>query len=162
MAGIGRCNAVSVIVESTDNTSLVVARAGRENFSSEELNVVRSLANALSMAERMLEVRDTERAAREHGEEQSRRRQTVEANYRSLVERLPAIVYSAELAGAGAGPTSARRSRRFWASPPQEWMSDPQRWLQQLHPEDRERALAQENERRAPATATRHPSTTGY
>jgi hypothetical protein len=56
--GVGLCNAISIVVSGPEAVSLLVARSGTEVFSGEELSVARSLAHALTMAERMLEVRD--------------------------------------------------------------------------------------------------------
>ena len=66
-------------------------------------------------------------------------RQEGEADYRSLVEKLPLINYVAEL---------GRPSRTVYISPqvksllgftPEQWISDPLLWLRQVHPEDRDR-----------------------
>jgi diguanylate cyclase (GGDEF)-like protein/PAS domain S-box-containing protein len=145
--GLGRCIAVSIAIGGRPDLSLVVARSGPERFSSEELNVARGLAHSLAMAERMLEGRDEERALRERGEEHARERQAAEANYRSLVERLPAIVYSAEMGEHGRWTYISPQIEEILGFSAQEWMSDPEMWLNQLHPDDRERALSQENER---------------
>jgi len=145
--GLGPCVAVSIAIGGRPDLSLVVARSGQERFSSEELNVARGLAHTLAMAERMLEGRDEEQALRERGEVQTRERQAAEANYRSLVERLPAIVYSAEMGERGRWTYISPQIEEILGFSPQEWMSDPEMWLNQLHPEDRERALSQENER---------------
>jgi PAS domain S-box-containing protein len=62
-----------------------------------------------------------------------------EARLRSIVENVPAIVYTAE-----AGPTG----RWLYVSPqvesllgfsPEEWMADPGLWFRQIHPEDQPR-----------------------
>jgi diguanylate cyclase (GGDEF)-like protein/PAS domain S-box-containing protein len=145
--GLGRCVAVSVAIPGEFDASLVVARSGQETFTSEELNVARGLAHALAMAERMLAGRDEEQALRERGEEQSRERQAAEAHYRSLVEQLPAIVYSAEMGEHGRWTYVSPQIEEILGFSPQEWTEDPHMWLNQLHPEDRERALSQENER---------------
>jgi len=103
-------------------------------------------ASALAMAERMLQERDEGRALREQSAEQAREREVVEANYRSLVERLPAIVYSAEMGERGRWTYVSPQIEEILGFTPQEWMADPDLWLNQLHPDDRERALSQENE----------------
>ena len=144
--GLGRCAAVSIAIGGKDDTSLLVARTGQERFTSEELSVARGLAYALAMAERMLSGRDEERTLREQGVEQAREREVVEANYRSLIERVPAIVYSAELGERGRWTYVSPQIEEILGFTPQEWMADPETWLNQLHPDDRERALSQENE----------------
>ncbi|HEY8640172.1 MAG TPA: EAL domain-containing protein [Solirubrobacterales bacterium] len=145
--GLGLCAAVSIAIGGKEDASLLVARTGQERFTSEELSVARGLAHALAMAERMLQERDEGRALREQSAEQAREREVVEANYRSLVERLPAIVYSAEMGERGRWSYVSPQIKEILGFTPQEWMADPDLWLNQLHPDDRERALSQENER---------------
>lgn len=145
--GLGRCVAVSILIGGGEDASLVVARTGQEIFSNEEINVARGLAHTLSMAQRMLEGRDEERALRERGEEHAKRREAVEANYQSLIEQLPAIVYSAEMGEHGRWTYVSPQIEEILGFSPEQWMSDPGIWLRQLHPDDRERALDQENER---------------
>ncbi len=144
--GLGRCVAVSIAIGGEQDESLLVARTGQERFSSEELSVARGLAHGLAMAERMLAGRDEERALRERSAEQAREREVVEANYRSLVERLPAIVYSAEMGERGRWTYVSPQIEEILGFTPQEWMADPETWLKRLHPDDRERALSQERE----------------
>lgn len=66
------------------------------------------------------------------------------SQYRELVEQIPAITYMAERGVDG---------RWFYVSPqiasilgftPEEWLADPQRWRKQVHPDDLQRALAEE------------------
>lgn len=70
--------------------------------------------------------------------------QALAAQYRQIVEQVPAITY---MAGRGA------QGRWYYVSPqieqilgftPDEWTSDPQRWRKQLHPDDLKRVLAEE------------------
>jgi diguanylate cyclase (GGDEF)-like protein/PAS domain S-box-containing protein len=145
--GIGRCIAISIAIGGHQDTSLVIARSGQERFSSDELNVARGLAHSLAMAERMLAGRDEERALRERSEQEARERAAAEANYRSLVERLPAIVYSAEIGAHGRWTYVSPQIEEILGFSQQEWMADPELWLRQIHPDDRERALAQEDQR---------------
>ncbi len=69
-----------------------------------------------------------------------------EAKYRNLVERLPVTVYTSELGANG---------RWFYVSPqiesllgftPEEWLADPGLWFRQIHPEDRDRQQALEEQ----------------
>jgi len=123
--GLGPCAAVSIAIGGKDDTSLLVARTGQERFTSEELSVARGLAHALAMAERMLAGRDEERTLREQGAEQAREREVVEANYRSLIERVPAIVYSAELGERGRWTYVSPQIEEILGFTPQEWMAEP-------------------------------------
>jgi len=64
--------------------------------------------------------------------------------YRYLVERLPAIVYAAELGEGGRWRYVSPQIEEILGYTPEEWLADPDLWASLLHPEDRERALAQE------------------
>jgi len=70
--------------------------------------------------------------------------QAAESRYRTLVERLPAITYMAEVGVQG---------RWFFVSPqietmlgytPDDWMADPTLWMTRIHPDDLEIALEAE------------------
>jgi diguanylate cyclase (GGDEF)-like protein/PAS domain S-box-containing protein len=69
------------------------------------------------------------------------------ADYRRLVERLPAIVYSCELGEQGRWRYVSPQIEEILGYSPEEWMADPGLWARQLHPDDRERALEQETRR---------------
>ncbi|HXS47746.1 MAG TPA: EAL domain-containing protein [Solirubrobacterales bacterium] len=66
-------------------------------------------------------------------------------DYRRLVERLPAIVYSCELGEQGRWRYVSPQIEEILGYSPEEWMADPSLWARQLHPDDRERALEQES-----------------
>jgi diguanylate cyclase (GGDEF)-like protein/PAS domain S-box-containing protein len=68
------------------------------------------------------------------------------ADYRRLVERLPAIVYACELGEYGRWRYVSPQIEEILGYTPEEWIADPGLWARQLHPEDRDRALAQEQE----------------
>jgi diguanylate cyclase (GGDEF)-like protein/PAS domain S-box-containing protein len=65
-------------------------------------------------------------------------------DYRRLVERLPAIVYSCELGERGRWRYVSPQVEEILGYSPEEWMADPGLWAERLHPDDRERALEQE------------------
>ncbi|HET6570073.1 MAG TPA: EAL domain-containing protein [Solirubrobacterales bacterium] len=65
-------------------------------------------------------------------------------DYRRLVERLPAIVYSCELGERGRWRYVSPQIQEILGYSPEEWMADAGLWAERLHPEDRERALQQE------------------
>ncbi len=65
-------------------------------------------------------------------------------DYRRLVERLPAIVYSCELGERGRWRYVSPQIEEILGYSPEEWMADPGLWAERLHPDDRDRALEQE------------------
>jgi diguanylate cyclase (GGDEF)-like protein/PAS domain S-box-containing protein len=67
------------------------------------------------------------------------------ADYRRLVERLPAIIYTAEMGEHGRWRYVSPQIEEILGYTPEEWVADPGLWARLLHPEDRERALEQES-----------------
>jgi PAS domain S-box-containing protein len=67
-----------------------------------------------------------------------------EARYRTLVERLPAITYVAELGAGGPWHYVSPQIEAMLGFTPAEWLSDPMNWMNYIHPDDREVALAAE------------------
>ncbi len=65
-------------------------------------------------------------------------------DYRRLVERLPAIIYSAEMGEVGRWRYVSPQVEEILGYRPEEWTADPGLWARLLHPEDRERALEQD------------------
>jgi len=67
-----------------------------------------------------------------------------EARYRTLVERLPAITYIAELGAGGPWHYVSPQIETMLGFTPDEWLSDPMNWMNHIYPDDREIALAAE------------------
>jgi diguanylate cyclase (GGDEF)-like protein/PAS domain S-box-containing protein len=67
-------------------------------------------------------------------------------DYRHLVERLPVIVYTAEMGENGAWRYVSPQVEEILGYSADELKSDPGLWARLLHPEDRERAIANETE----------------
>jgi len=67
-----------------------------------------------------------------------------ELRYRTLVERLPAITYIAELGADGPWHYVSPQIETMLGFAPAEWLSDPMNWLNHIYPDDREVALAAE------------------
>ena len=61
--------------------------------------------------------------------------------YRMLVERLPGIVYIDEPGAQGRYISPQIESMLGYSA--EEWLANPDRWVQALHPEDRQRAIAE-------------------
>ena len=69
---------------------------------------------------------------------------SAEELYRLLVERVPAVVYSAEPGGAGQWHYVSPQIEIMLGYSSQEWMADPGLWLARVHPDDQAEALIQE------------------
>jgi PAS domain S-box-containing protein len=80
----------------------------------------------------------TERTAAEEALRQS------EVKYRTLVEQIPAITYTAEFGDQGASRFVSPQIEAILGFTPGEWTAQGNLWLQQLHPEDSARVRAEE------------------
>lgn len=67
-----------------------------------------------------------------------------EDRYRTLVERLPAITYIAELGNAGPWHYVSPQIESMLGFSPAEWLADPMSWINRIHEDDREIAMAAE------------------
>jgi diguanylate cyclase (GGDEF)-like protein/PAS domain S-box-containing protein len=76
----------------------------------------------------------------------SRAMQASEAKYRMLVERVPAVVYAADFGKEGRWRYVSPRVEQLLGYQPSEWIDDPLFWWSRVHPEDRERVLADDTE----------------
>jgi PAS domain S-box-containing protein len=61
-----------------------------------------------------------------------------EARYRALVEQIPAVTFTASLAGGANELYVSPQIQTLLGFTQDEWLSDPVLWFRQLHPEDRE------------------------
>jgi two-component system, cell cycle sensor histidine kinase and response regulator CckA len=67
-----------------------------------------------------------------------------ENRFRTLVERLPAITYVAELGSHGTWHYVSPQIGSMLGFSPAEWLSDSANWINRIHEEDRESVLAEE------------------
>jgi diguanylate cyclase (GGDEF)-like protein/PAS domain S-box-containing protein len=67
-----------------------------------------------------------------------------ERRYRTLVERLPVVTYSAELGPAGRWTYVSPQIEHMTGYTAEEWMADPELWFRRLHPSDREKVVRAE------------------
>ncbi len=67
-----------------------------------------------------------------------------EDRYRTLVERLPAITYVAELGADGPWHYVSPQIESILGFSPEEWLANPLNWLDHIHSEDRHIAIAAE------------------
>jgi diguanylate cyclase (GGDEF)-like protein/PAS domain S-box-containing protein len=66
-----------------------------------------------------------------------------EERYRTLVEQLPAVVYIDTLEGAGYAGYTSPQAEAMLGYPLEAWDADPLFWTTLLHPEDKERVVAE-------------------
>jgi len=66
-----------------------------------------------------------------------------EAKYRSLIEQVPAITYTAAVDEDGSPTFVSPQLKGILGFTPEEWIADPTLWKKQLHPEDADRVLAE-------------------
>jgi PAS domain S-box-containing protein len=67
-----------------------------------------------------------------------------ENRYRTLVERLPAVTYVAELGACGRWHYVSPQIESMLGFSPAEWLADSSNWINRIHAEDRENVLAVE------------------
>ncbi|MEO7911802.1 MAG: PAS domain S-box protein [Roseiflexaceae bacterium] len=70
------------------------------------------------------------------------RLRAAEVRYRTLVERIPAMMYIAALDETSSTIYVSPQVETLLGFSQAEWMADPNRWLQQLYPHDRDHVLA--------------------
>ncbi len=70
--------------------------------------------------------------------------QKAEAKYRSLVEKVPGIVYLAEFGTEGRWHYVSPQIQSILGFSVNEWLQDPRLWLQQVHPADRAAVIAED------------------
>lgn len=70
-------------------------------------------------------------------------RAAIEERYRTLVENMPAVTYLANPDATGSTIFMSRQVRDMTGFTPEEWCADPELWPNQIHPEHRERVLAE-------------------
>src|SRR3954454_3744860 len=73
---------------------------------------------------------------------------TLLESYRTLVERIPGIVYTAEAGEAGQWTYASPQIHSILGYTTEEWCADATLWFRCLHPADRERALKDETRSR--------------
>jgi diguanylate cyclase (GGDEF)-like protein/PAS domain S-box-containing protein len=69
---------------------------------------------------------------------------TAEQHYRLMVERVPAVVYVADAGAEATWHYVSPQIEEMLGFTPTEWRADPRLWLQQIHPDDRDGPLAEE------------------
>src|ERR1700690_1018003 len=81
----------------------------------------------------------------ERDRDQTQRR-AAEDRYRTLVERLPAITYIADLGAGGPWHYVSPQIQTILGFSPEDWLKDPWNWMHHIHLEDREIAYAAEKD----------------
>jgi PAS domain S-box-containing protein len=111
---------------------IVTESSAPRSFTEDDVNFLEAVANVLAEAI----ARDRAQAAIRDSE----------ARYRQLVERVPAAVYIAEPGPGGAWSFVSGQIERMLGYAPEEWTADPTLWERLLHPDDRDRVVADELE----------------
>jgi PAS domain S-box-containing protein len=112
-------------------------------FSPEEVELLERFAGLASVAldnARLYTAIRQELGERERVEEDLR---LAEAKYRTLVEQIPAVTYTAAF-GLEAWMYVSPHIQAILGYAPDEWMADNEIWYQRIHPDDREAAMAAE------------------
>ncbi|HEX2234319.1 MAG TPA: PAS domain-containing protein, partial [Thermoleophilaceae bacterium] len=78
-----------------------------------------------------------------------------ERRYRALVEQVPAIVYTAGLGPEGAWEFVSPYVEKMLGHPVRDWTGNAALWYASIHPNDRERALADEEQLKGPGDQLR-------
>jgi diguanylate cyclase (GGDEF)-like protein/PAS domain S-box-containing protein len=76
-------------------------------------------------------------------EQELQRLQVAEAKYRLLVEQIPVVTYIDAIDPESSTVYMSPQIEDLLGYAPEEWMSDPRMWEKVLHPDDRERVLAE-------------------
>jgi PAS domain S-box-containing protein len=103
-----------------------------------DLKLLEGIANQVSVAienSRLYASAQQEIAERLNVEEQLR---AAESRYRELVEKIPAVIYSAETGDTGRWFYVSPQIKTLLGFEPEEWITNPDLWYQRIHPEDRE------------------------
>jgi PAS domain S-box-containing protein len=95
-------------------------------------------------AEELSQLYERERARTAEMEAAQEQLREAEAKYRVLVERLPAIVYHADFGETGTWQYVSPQVESILGFSAEEWIADPGLWYRQMHPDDRNRAIADE------------------
>jgi diguanylate cyclase (GGDEF)-like protein/PAS domain S-box-containing protein len=70
-------------------------------------------------------------------------RRSAEERHRGLLEEIPACTYLAWADGVGSTAFVGPQVKALTGVSPEEWLADPELWAKQIHPEDRDRVLAE-------------------
>jgi diguanylate cyclase (GGDEF)-like protein/PAS domain S-box-containing protein len=84
-----------------------------------------------------------EAARRRTAGDAERQRQQAEQRYRTLLEEIPAITYLAWADAVGSRVYVSAQVKAMTGFSQAEWLADPEAWLRQIHPDDRERVMAE-------------------
>ena len=84
-----------------------------------------------------------EAARRRAGREAERLLHEAEEHYRRLIEEIPALTYISWADESGSPVYVSPQLKAMTGYSPAEWLADPASWPKRIHPDDRERVLAQ-------------------
>lgn len=154
LPGLGDCMIRAEQLGEQGEYLLVVARRAADRFGREERRELRSLGQIMLLGLRLRRSVRVESDARLQKARERRSRVEAEARFRTMVEQVPAVVYTAEVGTQGRWRYVSPRIEELLGYSPEEWMEDSSLWLRCLHPDDRERALAFERHSGEPSPST--------
>ena len=102
-----------------------------------EKGEIAKLARAFDAMAEALQAREQER------DEMERELRRSEARFRTLVEQLPAVAYTAALDETSTTLYVSPQIEKFLGVTPEEYVADPDVWRKSIHPEDRDRVMAE-------------------
>lgn len=121
---------------------LIASRGPHRPFHPVECQELRYIAQVLALGMRLARSVEAESEFRRRQADEHRSRVEVEARFRTMVEQVPAVVYTAEVGPEGRWLYVSPRIMELLGYTPEEWMADPGLWARCLHPDDHDRALA--------------------
>ena len=122
-------------------------------YNNKDVDLLKGIANQVSIAienSRLFTAAQQEIEERQKVEEQLR---AAETRYRELVERVPAVIYSADTGTEGRWHYVSPQIESLLGYTTEEWLADPDLWFERIHPDDREyvrvaeRQAVEDNER---------------
>ena len=129
----GARSGASVVIPGPDEPYGVVAAhtCRPRSFTEDDVHFMTSLAAVLGAAIQRRRAREQLAAA--------------EARYRTLVEHIPAITYTAGFGTAGRWEYVSPQIEGVLGYSAEEWMADDELWFKSIHPEDRDRVMQDED-----------------
>ena len=132
-----KCGASLAARQPCSNEYRILTADGRERWVWDQARGVYSSTGDLLFIEGLI----IDITARKQAASQCR---AAEEKYRTLVEQLPAVSYTAEFGAQGRWHYVSPQVESLLGFRREEWLGDSELWFRQLHPDDRDRVLVEE------------------